>query len=101
MRLGYKCADADADVGFLAQDAFADGQDGFGQVGDGLDIFEGLGGVADHEVHLDRGPAALVDFLGGLQQVARGDGFVDYIAQAVGGGFGRKREAGAAAALFQ
>ena len=99
--LGHERADADAHVGLVAQDAAPDGQHLFGEIGNGLDVVERLGWVADHEVHLDRFPAAAVDLFGSLQQIIVWDRLIDDVAQAVGGGFGREGEAGAAAPLFQ
>ncbi len=57
--------------------------------------------MADHEIELDTGPAAAVDLLGGAQQILGGDGFVDDVAQAIGGGLGRKGEAAAPPAFLE
>ncbi len=72
-----------------------------GQLGDGVHVLHGLRRVADHEVELDGGPAAAEDLLGGPQQVLGGDGLVDHVAQAVGGGFGGEGEAAASPAAGQ
>ena len=100
MGLGHQGADADAHVGFFLHSA-TNFKHLFGEIGDGLDIGQGLGGVTDHKVHLDRGPAALVDFLCGLQQFGGGDRLVDHIAHAVGGSFGGEGKAGATPPLFE
>jgi hypothetical protein len=44
------------------------GDDRFAQVGDSLHVFQGFGGVSDHEIELDGQPAAAVDFAGGIEQ---------------------------------
>ncbi len=101
VRFGHQRADADAHLGLLAHDAAADAHHRPGQVGDGFHILIGLRGVADHEVHLDRRPAAAVNIFGGLEQVVGGDRLVDDITQAVGRGFGRKGEAAAPTSFLQ
>ncbi len=101
MGLGYQCADTNAHVGLFAQHALAHGQHLFGQIGNRLHIFERLRRVANHKVHLDRRPPALIDFLRRTQQILRRNRFVDYITQPVGGGLWRKGEARATPPFLQ
>ena len=61
VRLGHERAHPDAHGRLLAQHLEADLADLVRQVGDGLHVVERLRRMADHEVDLDRGPAAAVD----------------------------------------
>ena len=73
--------------------------DAFAQVGNGLHIFERFAGMTDHEIQLDRCPAAAINFARGVDDVFIGDEFVDDAAHPFGGGFGRERESAGAAVL--
>ena len=71
------------------------------QIGDRLHVLQRLRRVADHEVELDRRPAAAVDLARGIEQRFGRDRLVDHVPQPVRGSLGRKGEARPAPSLFQ
>ena len=75
------------------------GQHTFAQVRDGLHVFERLGGMADHEVEFDVGPATRIDCSGGLEQLVVCDELVDDAPHPLGGCFRRQREPARTAVL--
>ena len=90
--LGMKVLTPACTLALSAQRFAPFGQHALAQVGDGLHIFERLGGMADHEVELDVRPAARIDFAGGLEQLLVGDELVDDAPHPFGGRLGRQRE---------
>ena len=96
--LGNEGGDGDVDLGAVAVVVAADGHDAVGQVGNGLGVLDGLGGLADHEVELDGAETALEGHVAGFQQVLVRDFLIDDPAHAGGGGFRGEGEAAAALA---
>ena len=68
------------------------GNNALAQVRDRLHIFQCFAGMTDHEIQLDRRPAAAVNFARGVDDLFVGDELVDDAAHPFGGGFGRECE---------
>ena len=102
-RLGFGHEGAYASVQFrFHADHFASlRQNLLAQVGDRLHIFQGFAGVTDHEVQLDRRPAAAVDLARGVDDLFIRDKFIDDTAHPFGGGFGREGKAAGASVFAQ
>ncbi len=96
MRLGDKRADADVDVGFLAQDFAPLGQHALAQVDDRLHVLQRLFRMADHEVEFDSAPATRIDGASSFNHLFVGYVLVDDVAHFLGSGFRREGESAAA-----
>ena len=90
--LGHVVAGADAHTGAVAGVLAADLLHPAAKVDDALDVFERLGWEADHEVHLDAGPAAGKRIRGGAEEVVLADELVDGVTEALAAGLGGERE---------
>ncbi len=95
VRLGNERARADVDLRGLAVQLAPFAQHRLRQIGNRLHIFQRLAGMADHEVQLDRPPAAREDFARRLDHLRRGNELVDHAPHVLRRRFGRKREAAA------
>ena len=97
-RLGDKGRSAAGDAQATGADVFWHGEIRadyiLRQMTDALQILVRFGGQADHEIELDRAPAAFKGVSHGTHQVVLSNTLVDYVAQALRAGFGSQRQAG-------
>jgi len=99
VRFGHEGTHPHVDAGLAAVQLAPLGQHRLAQVGDGLHVVERLLRVADHEIELDRAPAARVNLARGVDHLLVRHGLVDDVAHLLGGCFRSQGEAAPLAVL--